>query len=410
MTLRSFPVLPSYRSSARAAEPSVVASGQSPRHVPMRATRAGRIRLLAAGLLVLAFVGSGCSGEPHPPEPMGPPPMSVTTTFMTDPNAFTPAESDAPLDFALTLAVRNSRPTLVLSGRYNLPAAVRARYGEDPRHAIYLVAINTEAFRIHAAPVGPPLSPTSEPPAFAGDVFADEATGEPLRGVFSVDVPVALGLPPLSAPYEFFLWIDEHVTPRQSFINPSNTTPREGHEVLPITGPAMLLQRTESDAAIPSITIQTTEGSSVVEGVVAHELDTPEPVPLLYMAVERPVMQYGYARVVLPHDDESRRLHYDLDVRHLFFNHEPTGRVWVLGMMGSATATPAALRVPERPAPVDGGVPAAPITDATAGSTATAAAPASAATETAPPSEATANVPAPHPAAGEAAPAPSAAP
>jgi hypothetical protein len=320
---------------------------------------------LATGGLTLGAAGCeqlGITDPPHAPEPMGPPPLAVSETFFTEPNEFTPAESDAPLDFALTLAVRDSRPTLVLSGRYNLPAVARARYGDDPRHAIYVVALNTEGYRIHAAPVGPPRSPTSEPPAFAGDVFADQGSGEPLRGVFSVDVPVALGLPNLSAPYQFFLWMDEHVTPRQAFINPSNNTPREGREVLPVTGPAMLLQRTESDLAVPGVTVNITEGSSVVEGVVAHHLDLPEPVPLVYIAVERPANQYGYARVVLPHDDDSSRLHYDLDVRHLFFNHEPEGRVWVLGLMGEATSTPASLRVPERPAPVDGGVPAAPPT------------------------------------------------
>lgn len=328
--------------------------------------RAPRAFVLSAAVAALALGATGCealglTSEPHPPEPMGPPPLSISSTFLTEPNDFTPPESDAPLSFALTLAVRNARPTVVLSGRYNLPAAARARYGDDPRHAIYVVALNTVAYRIHAAPVGPPLSPTSTPPAFAGDVFADEASGEPLRGVFSVDVPVAVGLPNLSAPYQFFLWMDEHVTERQSFITPNNTTPREGHEVLPITGPAMLLQRTESDLAVPGVTVTVTEGSSVVEGIIAHELDAPEPVPLVYIAVERPAMQYGYARVVLPMDDDSSRLHYDLDVRHLFFNHEPEGRVWVLGLMGDATSTPVALRMPERPVPpaaVDGGVPA----------------------------------------------------
>ena len=99
---------------------------------------------------------------------------------------------------------------------------------------------------------------------------------------------------------------------------------------------------------MPSVTVSVTEGSSVVTGIVAHELGAPDPVPLIYMAVERPAMHYGYARVVLPMDEESSRLHYDLDVRHLFFDHEPTGRVWLLGLMGEATSTPTSLRMPER--------------------------------------------------------------
>ena len=93
--------------------------------------------LLAA--LALPFTVGGCDkigigGEPHPPLMMGPTPLSVTDTFMTEPNAFTPAESAAPLDFALTLAVREGRPTVVLSGRYNLPATARASAG-SPFHS-----------------------------------------------------------------------------------------------------------------------------------------------------------------------------------------------------------------------------------------------------------------------------------
>ncbi|MBK6807780.1 MAG: hypothetical protein IPG81_02555 [Sandaracinaceae bacterium] len=59
--------------------------------------------LLAA--LALPFTVGGCDkigigGEPHPPVMMGSPLTGVTDTFMTEPNAFTPAESAAPLDFA----------------------------------------------------------------------------------------------------------------------------------------------------------------------------------------------------------------------------------------------------------------------------------------------------------------------
>jgi hypothetical protein len=319
--------------------------------------------LLAA--LALPFTVGGCDkigigGEPHPPLMMGPTPLSVTDTFMTEPNAFTPPESAAPLDFALTLAVREGRPTVVLSGRYNLPATARARYGDDPRHAIYVIALNPEAHRLHAAPVGPPLSPTSEPPAFQGDVFADQGSGEPLRGVFSVDLPAALGLPQLSATYQFFLWMDEHVTARQQIVVPTNRTPREGHEVLPITGPAILLQGTDSQLPFPGVTMTPDEGTSVVRGIVAHDRDVPEPIPLLVLAVERPAMRFGYARVVLPNDEDSVRLAYDFDVRHLYFNHQPEGRVWVLGIMAESMGTPVAVRMPERPVvPVtDGGVPA----------------------------------------------------
>jgi hypothetical protein len=71
-------------------------------------------------------------------------------------------------------------------------------------------------------------------------------------------------------------------------------------------------------------------------------------------------MRFGYARVVLPNDEDSVRLAYDFDVRHLYFNHQPEGRVWVLGIMAESMGTPVAVRMPERPvAPVtDGGVPA----------------------------------------------------
>lgn len=354
--------------------------------------------LLAA--LALPFTVGGCDkigigGEPHPPLMMGPTPLSVTDTFMTEPNAFTPPESAAPLDFALTLAVREGRPTVVLSGRYNLPATARARYGDDPRHAIYVIALNPEAHRLHAAPVGPPLSPTSEPPAFQGDVFADQGSGEPLRGVFSVDLPVALGLPQLSASYQFFLWMDEHVTARQGIVSPTNRTPREGHEVLPITGPAILLQGTDSQLPFPGVTMTPDAGTSVVRGIVAHDRDLPEPVPLLVLAVERPAMRFGYARVVLPNDEDSVRLAYDFDVRHLYFNHQPEGRVWVLGIMAESMGTPVAVRMPERPVVpvVDGGVPApaaapaappAPAAPASAAPAAAPAAPAAAAPAAAP--------------------------
>lgn len=353
---------------------------------------------LAALALPLTLGGCekyGIGGEPAPPLITGAPPLNVTATFMTEPNAFTPPESAAPLEFALTLAVREGRPTVALAGRYNLPAVARARYGEDPRHAIYVIALNTEAHRLHAAPVGPPLSPTSTPPTFQGDVFADQATGEPLRGVFSVDLPVALGLPELSAPYQFFLWMDEHVTGRQSFVSPTNRTPREGNEVLPITGPTILMQGTDSQLAVPGVTMAADPNTSVVRGVVAHDRDLPEPIPFLLLAVERPAMRFGYARVVLPNDEDSVRLSYDFDVRHLYFNHEPQGRVWVLGNMDSAVGTPVSVRMPERPvvpvadggvpAPADAGVPAAaapaaaPAPAAAAAPAAPAAAPAAAA-------------------------------
>lgn len=382
MTLRSLPLLPS----------------------PFRARslpRAGALALSVVALALPVFVGGcdkiGIGGEPHPPVIVGAPPLSVTATFMNEPNAFTPPESAEPLAFALTLAVREGRPTVVLAGRYNLPAVARARYGEDPRHAIYVIALNTEAHRLHAAPVGPPRTPTSEPPAFRGDVFADQATGEPLQGVFSVDLPVALGLPVLSASYQYFLWMDEHVTTRQSFVSPNNRTPREGAEVLPITGPAILLQGTDSQIPVPGVTMATDPNTSVVRGIVAHDRDVPEPIPLLVLAVERPAMRFGYARVVLPNDEDSVRLAYDFDVRHLYFNHQPQGRVWVLGIMDGAVGAPVAVHMPELPVvPVtDGGVPA-PAAAAPAAPAPTPAAPPAAPTPAAPAPAAAAPAPAHH--------------
>jgi hypothetical protein len=324
---------------------------------------------LAASLLPLAAGGCeslGIGGEPHEPVMVGSRPLDVTATFTNEANAFTPAESDVPLDFALTLAVRESRPTVVLAGRYNLPATARARYGDDPRHAIYVIAINPEAHRIHAAPVGPPRSPASDPPAHQGDVWSDQASGAPLRGAFSVDVPVALGLPELSASYQFFLWMDEHLTARHGIVSPTNRTPREGREVLPVTGPAILMPATDSQVPVPGLTMTNDPGTSIVRGVVAHDRDVPEPIPLLLLAVERPAMRFGYARVVLPNDEESVRLAYDLDVAHLYFDHRPEGRVWVLGIMAEAMGTPIAVRMPDpaavpaAAAELDGGVPPAP--------------------------------------------------
>jgi hypothetical protein len=248
--------------------------------------------LLAA--LALPFTMGGCDkigigGEPHPPVMMGPTPLSVTDTFMTEPNAFTPPESAAPLDFALTLAVREGRPTVVLSGRYNLPATARARYGDDPRHAIYVIALNPEAHRLHAAPVGPPLSPTSEPPAFQGDVFADQASGEPLRGVFSVDLPAALGLPQLSATYQFFLWMDEHVTARQQIVVAHQPHAARGPRGAAHHGAGHPAAGDRQPAAVPGRDHDPRRGrTSVVRGIVAHDRDVPEPIPLLVLAVERP--------------------------------------------------------------------------------------------------------------------------
>lgn len=378
-----------------------------PRSLPLpppsraRALPRGAVLALSLAALALPLTLGGCEelgigGDPHPPVIIGAPPLNVTATFTNEPNAFTPPESAEPLAFALTLAVREGRPTVVLAGRYNLPAVARARYGDDPRHAIYVIALNTEAHRLHAAPVGPPLSSTSEPPAFQGDVTADQATGQPLRGAFSVDLPVALGLPELSAPYQFFLWMDEHVTARQSIVSPTNRTSREGAEVLPITGPAILLQGTESQIPVPGLTMAAEPETSVVRGIVAHDRDLPEPVPFLLLAVERPAMKFGYARVVLPNDEDSVRLAYDFDVRHLFFGHVPQGRVWVLGMMDGAVGAPVAVRMPERPVVplTDGGVPA---TDAgVPAAAAPAPAPAAPAAPAAPPGSAPTQPAAPH--------------
>ncbi len=329
------------------------ATGCGPRLPRSSGAPRARAGLSLLGLLLLTGTGCdalGIGSEPAAPHIIGERPLVLTETFFTEANGHTPPASDEPLAFNVTLAVREGRPTVLLAGRYNLPAVARARYGEDPRHAIYLVSLNTDAQRLHATPVGP------APDAPAGDPMQDEASGERLAGTFNVDVPVALGLPEASAPFEFFLWMDEHVTPRQSFVTPDNETPRVGREVLPISGAALLLERTEGDLPIPGITLTPDPDSTVIRGVVAHDRDAHDLIPMLLLAVERPASRFGYARVVMPTEEGMPRFNYDVDIRHLFFEHEPEGRVWMLGIMADAHSEPVSLLVPERPIP-DGGVP-----------------------------------------------------
>ena len=316
------------------------------RSLPLRRSEMS-IVLLAAAFCFGGCEALGLSSPPAPPVAPSEVPIAVTETYWTEPNEHTPAASDGPLAFALTLGVREGQSTLVATGRYSLPGAIRQRYGDDPRHQIMLVAINTDAQRIHAAPVGPEVEAE-------GDVFADGG-GESLTGTFNVDVPVALGLPVLSAPYQFFLWIDEHVTERQSFVTPGNEIAREGREVLPVTGPALLLEEVEGEGPVPSVSASTEEGTSQVRGLVARDRHTHSMIPFLIMSVERPSNAYGYARVVMPLA-ESPYYRFDLDARHLFFEHEPEGRVWTIGMLAEASSEPVSFRVPEPEELADGGV------------------------------------------------------
>lgn len=115
------------------------------------------------------------------------------------------------LDFALAPAAGTKGPTVALLGAARLPALYGAIYGARIAGAVRIVAIDLRTGDIYvnnAEPRDlPPLSnvmkPGAQPPPGA----------EPADSYFNVDLRAQLRLPPHSARYAVFLWLDEMVSP-----------------------------------------------------------------------------------------------------------------------------------------------------------------------------------------------------
>lgn len=115
------------------------------------------------------------------------------------------------LDFAFVPATGARGPTLALLGVARLPALYGAIYAGRIEGAVRIVAIDLrtgESYQNNAEPRELPqltnvMNPNPEP----------RPDAEPVESYFNIDLRAQLRLPPHSAKYAVFLWLDETASP-----------------------------------------------------------------------------------------------------------------------------------------------------------------------------------------------------